>query len=129
MASFWYTILYVADVEQTLSFYEKTFGLNRAFITPEGDYGSLITWATTLSFARHDLARSNFPSDYQQVAAGWTPFGFEIAFVTDDISWCIQLAVQNGGSIFAPEKEKSWWQKVAYVRDPNGFLVEICSAE
>jgi lactoylglutathione lyase len=48
---FKYTILYVKDVTTTIKFYEKAFGFERIFVTPENDYGELSTGNTTLSFA------------------------------------------------------------------------------
>lgn len=41
-AQYKYTILYVKDVLATVEFYEKAFGLQRGFITPESDYGEVI---------------------------------------------------------------------------------------
>ncbi len=51
MIKFAYTILYVQDVEKTISFYERAFGLKRKFIVPGNSYGELATGAATLSFA------------------------------------------------------------------------------
>jgi Glyoxalase/Bleomycin resistance protein/Dioxygenase superfamily. len=34
MIKFAYTILYVQDVERTVSFYENSFGFTRKFVTP-----------------------------------------------------------------------------------------------
>lgn len=47
---FAYTILYVESVIDTIEFYEKAFGFTRKFITPEKDYGELISGETTISF-------------------------------------------------------------------------------
>ena len=52
MSHFAYTILYVRDVAATIEFYENAFGFKRKFISPDGEYGELLTGATTLSFAR-----------------------------------------------------------------------------
>ena len=50
MIKFAYTILYVQDVAHSLAFYEKAFGWTTKFITPDGDYGELVSGQTTLSF-------------------------------------------------------------------------------
>ena len=100
-----YVIVYVADVPATLAFYEAAFGLSRRFLAEGGSYGELETGGTALAFAAEALvaeggvvARPNRPGE---VPAG---------------------AV----SCKAPSV-KPWGQTVAYVRDLNGFLVEICS--
>jgi len=61
MMKFGYTIFYVADVEKTIAFYERAFGFSRKFISPEKDYGELVTGDTTISFASFALGASNFP--------------------------------------------------------------------
>ena len=53
--------------------------------------------------------------------------GFELAFVTDDPHTAYATAITAGAAAIAPPAEKPWGQVVAYVRDPNGCLVEICS--
>jgi catechol 2,3-dioxygenase-like lactoylglutathione lyase family enzyme len=60
---FAYTIVYVANVEKSLAFFERAFGFKRRFMAPGEGYGELDTGGTTLSFAHHDIARgtSSFP--------------------------------------------------------------------
>jgi len=41
-----YTILYVADVASSLSFYERAFGFKRRFLQESGTYGELETGET-----------------------------------------------------------------------------------
>ncbi len=51
----------------------------------------------------------------------------ELGFVTDDVEAAYGRALDAGAhAVKAPEK-KPWGQLVGYVRDNNGFLVEICS--
>ena len=122
---FGYTILYVADVEKTVTFYESAFGLTRTFIHESG-YGEMSTGETKLSFASFELARSNGVSFAEPAAKGPSP-AFEIAFVTDDVAKAYEIAIQAGAVPVAPPRQKPWGQTVAYVRELNGFLVEICS--
>nr|WP_309659712.1 MULTISPECIES: VOC family protein [unclassified Sphingomonas] len=53
--------------------------------------------------------------------------GFEIALVTDDPQAAYERAVGAGANRVAPPAEKPWGQIVAYVRDIDGCLIEICS--
>lgn len=36
-------------------------------------------------------------------------------------------AINEGAIPLVPPKEKPWGQTVAYVRDPNGILIELAS--
>ena len=120
-----YTILYVTNVEATVSFYESAFGLKRQFVHESG-YGEMITGETKLAFASVELARSNGVS-FQEVLYEGLPPAFEIAFTTDDVPFAFKHAVEAGATPVAEPKQKPWGQLVCYVRDINGFLVEICS--
>lgn len=127
MTRFGYTILYVRDVEATLHFYEKAFGLQRKFIAPDQSYGELLTGDTTLSFASVTLAASNLKNGFIPSEPAQKPFAMEIGMVTDDVPGTLETALSAGASLVENPKTKPWGQVVAYVRDPEGFLVEICS--
>ncbi len=122
---FGYTLMYVNDIEQTVGFYELAFGQKRKFIHESG-YGEMDTGPTKLGFVTHELARSNGVTYTEPQANGQAP-AVEIAFVTDDVVAAYEKAVKAGAAAVAQPKEKPWGQTVAYVRDVNGFLVELCS--
>ena len=117
-----YVILYVPDVPAAVAFYEAAFGLARRFIHPSG-YAEMETGATALAFASHALAEANGlpPTSHGQ------PSGAEVAFVTEDVAGAFQRAVQAGAAPVVVPAERPWGQVVGYVRDLNGFLVELCS--
>jgi lactoylglutathione lyase len=127
MIKFAYTILYVEDVEKTIGFYEKAFGLFRKFIAPGNEYAELSTGDTTLSFAALSLVRQNLSAGFVESKPGGKPFGIEIAFAVEDVEAVFQKAVKTGAAAVEKAKTKPWGQTVAYVRDPNGFLIEICT--
>lgn len=127
MIKFAYTILYVEDVLKTIRFYENAFGLNRKFVTPDNSYGELITGETTLSFASKTLALSNLKDGFAESSLKEKPFGIEIGFVTNDVQKTINKAIEAGAKLYAAPKEKPWGQVVGYVRDLDGFLIEICT--
>ena len=124
---FVYTILYVENVTETIEFYEKAFGFRRKFITPENDYGELISGETTIAFASTELGNSNFKNGFENITNSKKPFGVELAFTTENIETDFQNAINSGATEFEPLTEKPWGQKVGYVRDNNGFLIEICT--
>jgi lactoylglutathione lyase len=123
-----YTIQYVEDVPASVRFYEEAFGLQTKFITPDNDYAEMLTGETTLSFASHALIEPQIPGGYLRSEPGHKPFGLELGFVTTDVSEAVNKAVQAGAVEVAPPIVKPWGQTVAYVRDCNGFLIELCTA-
>ncbi len=127
MIKFSYTILYVQDVTKSIEFYEKAFGFGRKFITPENDYGELSVGETTLSFASLKLANTNLSNGFEESSLYKKPFGIEIGFTTSQVEETVQSVVDAGGMALEKPKTKPWGQMVAYVRDPDGFLIEICS--
>lgn len=122
---FGYTIIYTDDVAESISFFERAFGLRRRFVHESG-YGELETGETTLSFASHELGKGNLPDGYIRVDEA-KPVGVEIALVTEDVQGGYAKAVDAGAVSLKPPVSKPWGQIVAYVRCPDGTLVEICS--
>ncbi|TGN21928.1 VOC family protein [Empedobacter tilapiae] len=127
MVKLGYTILYVSDVEKSIKFYEKAFGFNRKFITPENDYGELSTGETTISFVSKDLANSNLKNGFIESSQLEKPFGIELALITDDVQKVIDRAIELGALIAEEAIQKPWGQTVSYIRDIDGFLLEICT--
>lgn len=119
---FKYTILYVPDVIKTIEFYEKAFGVERKFVDKTGQYGELATGSTTLSFASHELGKKHgFNVSLPDKV------NFEIAFITKNIEEDFKKATYAGAEEVSVPQEMPWGQKVGYVKDINGFLVEIAS--
>jgi uncharacterized glyoxalase superfamily protein PhnB len=127
-ARFKYTIMYVKDVAATVEFYEKAFALERDLLSPELDYAELSTGKTTLAFASFELGNSNFKDGFTESDLRYQPFGIELGFVTDDIQATWEQAVAAGAKVLEPIVKKPWGQEVGYLRDINGFLIEICTA-
>ena len=127
MIKFAYTILYVADVNVSINFYEKAFGFSRKFITPDNTYGELATDGTTLSFAATTLAHTNLKEGFIESKTSGKPFGIELGFTCDDVEATLKAAIEAGAILVEAPKTKPWGQVVAYVKDPDGFLVEICT--
>lgn len=124
---FAYTIIYVENVAATLAFYEKAFGFVIKFLTPEKDYGELISGETTIAFATIELGNSNFKCGFEKITNTKKPFGVELAFTTENIEQSFLKAINAGAFELEPIIEKPWGQKVGYLRDVNGFIIEICT--
>lgn len=127
MVKFGYTIAYVANVDEALSFFESAFGMQRRFITDEKDYGELSTGETTLAFAAHELGQANLGGRYIKGSESAHPLGIEIALVAEDVHAIHQAALRHGGTELKAPSTKPWGQLVSYVRCPAGILLELCT--
>jgi len=122
-----YTIVYVSDVAASLEFFERAFGFERRFLHESGAYGELATGATSLAFAQHDTARANLGHDYVAADRSTQPLGMELGLACADVPAAYQRALAAGASGLAVPVSKPWGQVVAYVRCPDGTLVELCT--
>jgi uncharacterized glyoxalase superfamily protein PhnB len=123
---FGYSIIYVSDVPKTLEFYEGAFGLQTGFLHESQLYGELETGETTLAFAADEMAKLNGLS-VRANRVYETAAGYEIALVTESPKSAFERAVNAGACPVKAPETKPWGQIVAYVRDNNGCIVEICS--
>lgn len=127
MVKFAYTILYVQDVQKTNDFYQKAFGFTQKFKSPDNTYSELETGNTSLAFAAKTLALSNLKDGFIESSLQNQAFGIEIGFTTTDVAQTMHIAHQAGATIVEEPKTKPWGQTVGYVRDIDGFLIEICT--
>ncbi|HPE59518.1 MAG: VOC family protein [Thiothrix sp.] len=119
-----HTILYVENVADSLSFFTRAFGFQQKMLHESGDYGELDTGTTILSFSSISLMQTlgkspGRPDPKQPV--------FEIALETDDVAAAVNQALAAGAHPVRDVEQMPWGQTIAYVSDPNGFLIEICS--
>ncbi|PTX98173.1 glyoxalase [Spartobacteria bacterium LR76] len=124
---FAYTILYVSDVTASLAHYEAAYGFATRFLHESGTYGELDTGATTLGFAALELGEMNLPGGVESPNRERRPFPSEIAFATPDVDSAYQRAVSAGAIGVSTPTQKPWGQTVAYLRDLDGHLVELCT--
>ena len=119
-----YVILYVEDVPSTVAFYEKVFGLKRRFVHESNKYAEMETGETRLAFADEGVVKDIHPfrcNRKDEEAAG-----VEVALVVEDVGKAYDHAIETGAVSLSKPTQKPWGQTVSYVRDLNGFLVEIC---
>lgn len=124
---FGYIIVYVASVADALTFYKDAFGFETRFLHESGQYGELNTGETVLAFASHAMGEMNLDGHYQKNDLSATPFGVELAFVSDDVASSYAKAVAAGAVSIKEPTTKPWGQVVAYVRSKEGSLIELCS--
>ena len=124
-----YVILYVKDVSAALAFYEEAFGLSRRFFQDDNGkaYGELETGATRLAFASLELAKTHLKQEVVAASLDNAPLGFEIALVTPDVLALYARAARAGATAVSEPAAKPWGQTVAYLRDKDGHIVELCT--
>ena len=124
-----YVILYVKDVSASLAFYENAFGLSRRFFNDDNGkaYGELETGAARLAFASLEMAKAVLKQEVVPASPGKAPFGVEIALVTSDVPALYARAVKAGATAVSEPATKPWGQTVAYLRDKDGHLIELCT--
>jgi lactoylglutathione lyase len=118
-----YVIIYVDDVTKATLFYEAAFNITTKFIHESKMYAEMSTGETTLAFANDDMLEMN-----TGIEASKGPKNcFEIAFSTSNVKQAFEKALKNGATEVKKPETKPWGQTVAYVRDPFGTLIEICT--
>lgn len=121
---FKYTILYVEDVAAAIAFFETAFGFQKGMIHESGDYGELVTGETKLAFSAFSLMTSLGKSPAK---ANPTAAVFELAFETENVEQAVEKALKAGATLVQKAEKMPWGQTIAYVSEPNGFLIEICT--
>ena len=122
---FRYTILYVDNVAESIDFYVRAFGFEQLFIHEAGDYGELSTGETKLAFSSTELMQQLNKNPRSPSPTNPT---FEIAFESDNVATDLARAISAGATLVQDARDEPWGQTTSYISDPNGYLIEICSA-
>ena len=122
-----WVIVYVDDPAGAAAYYERAFGLRTDFVVPTGTYAQMDTGDTKLGFAAYSLGEKNFPGGVRRAAGDGQPPNVEIALIHEDADAAYQQALDAGCESLAPPEDKPQGQRVAYVRDPFGTLIEIAT--
>jgi lactoylglutathione lyase len=122
-----WVIAYVDDPPAAADFYERTFGLKTEFVAPGGSFAQLDTGPTKLAFASYELGDKNFPGGVRRAGTDGQPPNVEITLVHDDVEAAYAAAIEAGCASLAAPEDKPQGQRVAYVRDPFGTLLELAT--
>ena len=121
-----WAITYVEDPAAAAAFYEGTFGLRTEFVVP-GEYAQMDTGATKLGFASYALARQNFEGGVREAPSDGPPANVEIVLVHADVDEAYRLALDAGCEALSAPADKPQGQRVGWVRDPFGTLLELAT--
>lgn len=117
-----YVILYVKDFDKSMEFYKSILGLTIKM--QQGTYVEFDTGYTTLAIN----TRQSIEELTGLEVLGGPSKTFEIGFVVEDVVETIEALRQKSVNIVKEPVTKPWGQSVAYVSDPDGHYIEICSS-
>ena len=116
-----YVVLIVEDLDRALKFYTEVLGLQLGHRS--GDYAQLDTGGTRLGlYTRNAMARTL--GIVLKEPAQDAP-GSEIGFKVADVDAAFSELVKHGASPVTSPTTRPWGQRTAYVRDPDGHLIEL----
>lgn len=116
-----YVVLIVADLERSIAFYSGTLGL--AVRHRAGHYCQLEAGTTRLSLYTREAMRETLGAALE--APSPSAPAFEIGFKVADCDAAFSELVEAGAAAVTPPVTRPWGQRTAYVRDPDGNLVEL----
>ena len=119
-----WTIVYVEDPVAASAFYASTFGLTPEFASPDGAYAQMDTGQTKLAFGSYGLAESCFDGGVARPDPNRPP-NVEVTLATTDVDGATRAALDAGCTLLAEPVDKPHGQRVSFVRDPFGTLIEI----
>ena len=116
-----YVILIVEDLDRTLDFYTQVLGLRLGHRA--GDYAQIETGTTRLGFYTRTAMAQAVGFSLKQPAPDAA--GCEIGFKVPDVDAAYNELVAKGAGAATPPTTRPWGQRTAYVRDPDGHLIEL----
>jgi len=116
-----YTVLIVEELERSLEFYCRVLGLRLGHRTTH--YAQLVVGTTRLSLYTREAMGRTLGRTLR--APDEDAPGFEIAFLVEDVDAEIDALRELGVRIETPAEDRFWGQRTAYLRDPDGHLVEL----
>jgi catechol 2,3-dioxygenase-like lactoylglutathione lyase family enzyme len=119
-----YVVLIVADLDRAVAFYTEVLGLPLGHRS--GPYAQLATGVTRVALYERDAMASTLGVDALRGPDPDAP-GFELGFKVDDVDAAYAQLIAAGAEPATPPTDRPWGQRTAYVRDPDGHLVELAA--
>lgn len=116
-----YVVLVVEDLDRSLAFYTGVLGLPLSHRS--GQYAQLSTGPTRLSLFERTAMAATLGREI--TPPGESAPGFEIGFIVNDVDAAYGELVSSGAPAVTPPTDRAWGQRTAYVRDPDGHLIEL----
>ena len=119
--NFDYTVLVVADLDRALAFYVDLLGLELNHRS--GPYAQLRTGTTRLALYTRAAMADTLGMDLALPPEN-AP-AFELGFFVANVDNAYAELVVSGAKAVTPPADRGWGQRTAYVRDPDGNLIEL----
>ena len=116
-----YVVLFVSDLERALAFYTRTLGLELQHRTEK--YAQMKAGTTRLSLYTRDAVAGTLGIAVEQPSP--RAAAFELGFKVSDCDAAFAELVAAGAPAVVPPTTRAWGQRTAYVRDPDGNLIEL----
>ena len=116
-----YVVRFVTALEPAVRFYAEVLGqrcTKRTEHWAQFDCGSL-------RLGLYDRAAMARALDTGVEELGSSPGAVELAFEVDDVDAAWEGALQAGAQGWRPPVDRPWGERTAYLRDPDGGLVEL----
>lgn len=119
-----YIILYVEKFEECLKFYKDILQL--PIKAEHGTYIEFNTGTTILAMnTRQDVKElTGLPLTEGELQSSH----FELGFVVENVQETIEQFREQGITVLVEPIVKPWGQTIAYIADPDGNYIEICSS-
>jgi lactoylglutathione lyase len=116
-----YVVLVVEDLARALGFYCDVLGLPLGHRS--GPFAQLATRTTRIALYERPAMASTLGRELE--APSPDAPGFELGFKVADCDAAYEELVTAGATPAVPPTDRAWGQRTAYVRDPDGHLVEL----
>jgi lactoylglutathione lyase len=116
-----YVVVIVDDLDRAVAFYVVLLGLELGHRS--GPYAQLDTGTTRLALYTRSAMADTLGGPL--VAPSVDAPGFEIGFKVKDCDAAFRDFVERGAEGAVVPTDRAWGQRTAYLRDPDGHLVEL----
>ncbi len=116
-----YVVLIVADLDRALAFYTGALGLDLQHRAEQ--YAQMKAGTTRLSRYTRDAMAETLGTAIDPPAP--TAPAFELGFKVTDCDAAFADLVAGGAPAVVAPTTRPWGQRTAYVRDPDGNLIEL----
>jgi lactoylglutathione lyase len=124
--TFGWCVLYVGNVEESTRFYAGALGLSIRFVHESGGYTELETGGTALALCDRAGAAQSCAMTFEH-PNNQAPTS-NITLVCSDVAAHWAHALHFGAEPISAPAAKPWGQVCAYLRDPDGHLIELATA-
>jgi lactoylglutathione lyase len=121
LATLDYAVLIVEELDRAVRFYHEVLGLSLSHRAEH--YAQFVTGSTRLGLYTRTAMEKTLGVPITK--PGIDAPGFEIGFKVPDVDTAFAELTARGASPVTPPTTRSWGQRTAYVRDPDGHLIEL----